>query len=297
MYTIEQLSAFVAVYDAGSYSQAAKQLKKSRATVRELVLSLEDVFGFELFEIQGRKAVATDRAEKLVIQARAVTRHNFELLAHGKALFDSQIQELNIGYDLLVPSAMITAIETAMLKAYPYITVNWRHRTYNAAIESISRGELDFILSPYRVSSIDDPELDWVSLGSTTLGCFVGKGSALVKRKELRLIDLENEVQYLSENLQQFLGESGNISHQRRVVSNHDMLCEMVKQCGWAAMPHHYMAPHLESGDIVEIRSLHIPALYHFDIHVFFRENFDLLPQEKRKFIEFCRLASAETLA
>ncbi|SKA60901.1 helix-turn-helix domain-containing protein [Enterovibrio nigricans] len=55
MHTIEQLTAFISVYEKGSYSAAAAALGKSRTTVREHVMAYEDTLGYSLFVIEGKK--------------------------------------------------------------------------------------------------------------------------------------------------------------------------------------------------------------------------------------------------
>src|SRR5436190_939679 len=61
--TLEQWQALVAVVDAGGYAQAAEQLHKSQSSVTYLVQKLESLLDVKAFEIKGRKAALTARAD------------------------------------------------------------------------------------------------------------------------------------------------------------------------------------------------------------------------------------------
>ena len=122
MHTFEQISAFVAVYEHGSYSNAAKQLNKSRTTVREHVMTYEDLLGYDLFTIQGRKATPTDNATHLYRRAKLVEKQNRSLFTQSQILFDHDVHTVNICYDVMTPLALLAYLDHQLVKNHPEIS-------------------------------------------------------------------------------------------------------------------------------------------------------------------------------
>ena len=87
MITLEQLSCFKAVYELSSYSKAARKTNKTRATVRERVKALEDVLGFDLFEVTGKTLFPTAQAEHLYARADNLTRQAKEFYSVALSTF------------------------------------------------------------------------------------------------------------------------------------------------------------------------------------------------------------------
>src|SRR6202166_1774006 len=57
--TINQLRAFVAVCDQGSFSGAARELRRAQSAISHAIKALESAFDVELFERNTRKATLT----------------------------------------------------------------------------------------------------------------------------------------------------------------------------------------------------------------------------------------------
>ena len=67
--TLEQWRALLAVIDAGGYAKAAEQLNKSQSAISYAIAQLESALGVKVFNLQGRKAVATPSGELLYRRA------------------------------------------------------------------------------------------------------------------------------------------------------------------------------------------------------------------------------------
>src|ERR1035438_2126388 len=72
--TINQLRAFVAVCDQGSFSGAARELNRAQSAISHAIKALESAFDVELFERNTRKATLTAAGRSLLPDARAVMR-------------------------------------------------------------------------------------------------------------------------------------------------------------------------------------------------------------------------------
>lgn len=270
MHTLEQLTTFIVVYEKGSYSAAAKQLGKSRTTVREHVMAFEDGVGYSLFVIEGRKAIPTDKASKLYFQAKVVEKQNRELYHFSQALFDSDVHSVTIVHDVFAPMTMMVNIEEKIRQHYPNITVNWLHRTRPEALEMLNEGSADLALMPNRDMVFAETEVTWRSIANLQLKCFASVSSPLAALEEVTINELQGQTQYLTENFLALDVGFAKVSPRRHVVSNHDLLCELIKRDGWAVMPTDYLLPYLNSGELVELNIKESPTGKVIGLNVFF---------------------------
>lgn len=278
MHTLEQLNAFIMVYEQGSYSAAAKQLGKSRTTVRELVITYEDTIGYSLFIIDGRKAIPSDKAHQLYFHAKVVDKQNRELHCYSQALFEQEVHTINIVHDVIVPLMLMINIEQKIKITYPHLAINWLHRTRQEALIMLQDGQADLAIMPDRGMLFPEAEITWITLGSLHLKCYAGKNSPLVTSKtsnhyatEITIHHLQNETQYITENFFSMNMGFAKVSPKIQIISNNDLLCELLKYNGWAAMPEAYMKNHLKSGDLVEVNIKEISNSRLISLNVYFK--------------------------
>src|ERR1700693_2224132 len=81
--TINQLRAFVAVCDQGSFSGAARELRRAQSAVSHAIKALESAFDVQLFERNTRKATLTAAGRSLLPDARAVISRTEEMKTSG----------------------------------------------------------------------------------------------------------------------------------------------------------------------------------------------------------------------
>lgn len=62
-FTLRQLEVFVAVYDLGIFSAAAKSVQLTQSAVSKLCMELEEQVGFPLFERSARKVTPAGAAD------------------------------------------------------------------------------------------------------------------------------------------------------------------------------------------------------------------------------------------
>lgn len=71
-YSTEALTAFVETVAAGSFSAAARRLRKSQSTVSTSIANLEADLGFELFDRSARQPVLTAQGEQVLGYVQAI---------------------------------------------------------------------------------------------------------------------------------------------------------------------------------------------------------------------------------
>lgn len=237
MHSLDQIYAFVSVYENHSYSMAGRKLNKDRTTVRELIKAYEDVLGFELFTIVGRKANPTERADQLYPQAKLVLRQNQKLLEFGTAMFMEPKTQLKVGYDIDFPIEFIAELERRCLITFPQIRVQWLETNRDNALKAVAERDIDLAILPATGGIAPKFPLIFKLLGYISYGLYVGAGSQLAQKEAFSIEDAQLETQYLSSNNMNSDGMIQAFSSHTRIVSSHTLMVKMLKNDGWALLP------------------------------------------------------------
>ncbi|MCY9804158.1 hypothetical protein OTK51_12040 [Vibrio scophthalmi] len=75
---------------------------------------------------------------------------------------------------------------------------------------------------------------------------------------------------HITENFLSMDVPFAKVSPKLLVVSNNDLLCELIKHDGWAAMPEEYMYSYIESGQLVEVKLKEMRDSRLISLNVFF---------------------------
>src|SRR3546814_18335744 len=84
--TINHLRAFVAVCDQGSFSGAARKLRRAQSAISHAIKALESAFDVELFDRNARKAQLTAAGRSLLPYARAVISRTAEMKTRASSI-------------------------------------------------------------------------------------------------------------------------------------------------------------------------------------------------------------------
>lgn len=262
--------SFCAVYECGSYSAAARRIGRDRSTVREHVTILEDSIGVDLFDIEGRSAVPTNAAKQLYPRGAAISRQIEEFEKAALNSFDQEILVLNIYHDAMIPSSLIAHIERNIRQQYPQTQLNWLHRSRQEAMEDLISGQAHLALMPIKMMVRPDKEVNFINLGRVPLSIYVGANSPLTKRSDVRITDLQIEKQYILENHSDTGLQGAKVSPNSSIVSNNDVVIELLKHNGWAALPDELATPFCQLGHISKIDCFEVASTINYNICVFF---------------------------
>src|SRR3979411_3546007 len=84
--SMDQLRGFIASVDEGSFSAAARRLRRAQSAVSELVSTLEDQIGVMLFDRSGRYPKLTSEGAVLLADARGIVAGGDFMKARGKGV-------------------------------------------------------------------------------------------------------------------------------------------------------------------------------------------------------------------
>jgi DNA-binding transcriptional LysR family regulator len=101
--SLDQLRAFIAAVDEGSFSAGARKLHRAQSAISELVSNLESQIGVILFDRSGRYPKLTPAGVLLLADARAVVANVDLLKARAKGISGGLESELAAVVDVLFP--------------------------------------------------------------------------------------------------------------------------------------------------------------------------------------------------
>src|SRR6202451_4068851 len=101
--SLDQLRAFIAAVDEGSFSAGARKLRRAQSAVSELVSNLDAQMGVVLFDLSERYPKLTPAGVLLVADARSVVANVDLLKARARGISAGLESELSAVVDVLFP--------------------------------------------------------------------------------------------------------------------------------------------------------------------------------------------------
>jgi DNA-binding transcriptional LysR family regulator len=117
--SLDQLRAFIAAVDEGSFSAAARKLHRAQSAVSELVSNLEAQIGVVLFDRSERYPKLTPAGLQLIVDARHVVANVDLLKARAKGISAGLESELSAVVDVLFPIEAIAESATEFRDKFP----------------------------------------------------------------------------------------------------------------------------------------------------------------------------------
>ncbi|WP_028864498.1 LysR family transcriptional regulator [Psychromonas aquimarina] len=256
-FSFEQLSAFIAVAETGSFSKAAKSLHKDRSTLHQQVGNLEIDLGITLFDRSGKFPKITFEGESLLTQAKHILYQAQLLQNSGDSLAGGLEKSLTIYHDISLPISVIIEVQNSVQEQFPNTRLNWIHRGKGESIKALAQQRADIALVLGGVNAVlPEKGLAFTNLGYLPFSFFAHKDTQLGKSNSCSLPDLEQNLQYVAENhMEVGLGKMLQISSQQAVISNTDIILSLLKEGGWALLPNHVVS---SSANAQQIKKLNI---------------------------------------
>src|SRR3977135_1112437 len=127
--TINQLRAFVAVCDQGSFSGAARELNRAQSAISPAIKALERAFDVALFERNTRKATLTSAGRSLLPDARAVISRTEEMKTRAVSIAEAGVPQVSIAVDTYFPRAHLVECLHSLQADFSTVAINLRMTT------------------------------------------------------------------------------------------------------------------------------------------------------------------------
>lgn len=116
--SLDQLRAFIAAVDTGSFSAAGRDLGRAQSAISDMVRRLEEQMGVVLFDRSGRFPRLTGEGSVLLADARAVVADVDIMRARAKGISKGIEAELSIVVDVMFPMALMTDAAIAFTERF-----------------------------------------------------------------------------------------------------------------------------------------------------------------------------------
>ncbi|MCL1042626.1 LysR family transcriptional regulator [Shewanella marisflavi] len=267
-FSLEQLLAFVTVYDLKSFSKAAVKLDKHRTTIGQVITNLEDQLAITLFERIGRSVEPTQDADLLYHYAKQAIEQTRTFDRVALSLSYGTLESVTIAYPSFIPQHVLTVIRHALIEEFPYMRVNLLVRSKAEIKKGIQDGSIHFGLVNVFESKVIS-SIDAVLMRSIAFVPFTSENSELARMPS-------NETYTAMKSTRQFVLKSMLdddmesrviLSSQYEVVDQQTLIIRMVQEgLGWALLPRTIVQSEYYSDDIVEIEldqlkeAVHVPV-------------------------------------
>lgn len=252
--TLDQLAAFLAVVEAGSFNAAARRLGRAVSVVSYAITTLEAQLGVALFDREGsRRPVLTEAGKTVLGHARGITDAVDALVGGVRALNQGLESELTLAVDVMVPQHRLAALLRDFQAAFPTVDLRLHVESLGAVAELVIDGRAQIgVAGPVLA---DHQELHGCMLGSLDLVPVAAPSHALAQRaiapgdarryRQLVLADRSRLTE--GQDFAVFGTRSWRLGD---LGAKHALLREGI---GWGGMPRWMVADDLAAGRLVSL--------------------------------------------
>ncbi|MGB9096156.1 LysR family transcriptional regulator [Erwinia sp.] len=273
-YSLEQLMTFEQVARNGSFSAAARAMKRSQSSVNMAMSNLEDEFGLQLFERTPRQISLTAEGDVLREYIKTVLEQCNSLEQRISA-YNVQT-EAHVSLAIEVPYLTVASVLYEFSMAFPEVDIHIKE-PFQGDVEAMVRsGEVDMGITLSRPVDID--HIEFAQLGKLVMVHVASAAHPLAEAVPVSFADLHRWRHITFGDQQTSISTTEYLGSPRlwRVESYNAMLDAAVAGLGWASLPRLFIERELGEGKLVELRQQEYP-------HTDWIVGVDLLWSRKKK--------------
>ncbi|HLZ84759.1 MAG TPA: LysR family transcriptional regulator [Caulobacteraceae bacterium] len=139
--TIDQLKVLLAVVEAGSFTAAARRLRRAVSAISYAIATLEQQLGIELFDREGSRTPTLTKAGLAVLaKARVIAVGVDDLRAGVRAMLGGVEAEVTLVVDVMLPSARLVDAVQAFEATFPTVTLRLHVEALSAVAQLVRSG-------------------------------------------------------------------------------------------------------------------------------------------------------------
>src|SRR3984957_18265183 len=117
--TLDQMRVLVGVAETGSFSAAARRLRRVQSAISQAVQAMETTLGVALFDRSTKTPTLTDAGAAIVEDARAIVASAMALRARAQSIAEDLEAELTLAVDASFPMPLLIKSLEALRVASP----------------------------------------------------------------------------------------------------------------------------------------------------------------------------------
>ena len=139
--TIDQLKVFLAVVEAGSFTAAAKRLRRAVSAISYAIAALEQQLGVTLFDREGvRTPALTEAGVAVLSKARVIAVGVDDLRAGVRSLLAGVEAEVTLVVDVMLPSDRLVDAVQAFEAMFPTVKLRLHVEALSAVAQLVRNG-------------------------------------------------------------------------------------------------------------------------------------------------------------
>ncbi|UPQ89455.1 LysR family transcriptional regulator [Vibrio sinaloensis] len=255
MLNLEQITAFIAAAEKGSFSAAARHLGKSQSSVSIGVNNLELDLGVTLFDRSTKYPKLTAQGERVYEQSKVLLRQAERIHSFAQGTTEDVEDVIRIGIDPLVPLSVIDSALEKMAQRFPFTQVQLLKLSGEKLNSAILNGEIDLALNlgskavPDNLEFVAVEQIEWVCVCSPDSDFSdmseVDNETLIAERQIVCTSMLENSVLNATSKLSQEIWQAADLDDMVRLVE---------QGLGWAFLPKSMAIERQAMGTLIEFQ-------------------------------------------
>ncbi|TCU18187.1 LysR family transcriptional regulator [Rhizobium sullae] len=248
--SMDQLEAFVAAAEHGSFSAAGRALRKAQSAVSTQVANLEEDLGLALFSRSGRNPVLTSAGERLLLEAKVILDRREHLIGIASSFEAGAETRLVAAIDELYPDRELGAVFSEFVSHFPHVELELLFPMMEDVSRLVLDGKADVGVTWRQYSR--PAELGFQILGSVPLKMVCSKDHPLAKA------DVGWEELKRHRQIMVAMRSEGRAKQRLRMaaevwwVESQWVILRLVRQgIGWALVPDHIIEHSRCAADLV----------------------------------------------
>jgi len=239
----QNLSAFIAVAESASFTQAAEALHLSQPAVSKRIGALEEQIGQPLFDRVGRRVSLTDAGRTLLPYARKVLQDLEDGRRALSHLHEKVAGRLSIGTSHHIGLHRLPPVLRAFTQQYPEVDLDLHFMDSEVACQAVLAGKLELGIVTLPTQPL--AQLEMRPVWDDPLSVVVAPEHPLARRRGVRLQDLAahpavlpDEATYTHRIVTRALQQHG-LTPRIRMATNYLETLKMLVAIGlgWSVLP------------------------------------------------------------
>lgn len=252
--SLDQLHVFIAIAEQGSFTAAARHLRRAQSAVSNAIVNLETALGVALFDRGGWKPVLTEHGRALLTDATAVLARVDQLKSRAHGLTQGLEAEVAVVLDVMFPAQQLAAMAADFRQTFPSVALHLHVDALGGVPQRVISGECDLGVQ----GTLPDiaPPLAAHTMREVALTPVASPAHALVALQDITVAQLREHTQIvLTDRSGGTEGRTFSVFSEEQVLTT-DLGAKRAMLCaglGWGFMPYTFVEDDLHLGRLCEL--------------------------------------------
>ncbi|SMB84016.1 DNA-binding transcriptional regulator, LysR family [Pasteurella testudinis DSM 23072] len=254
MYSLEQLKIFVTVCEQGSFSAAARQLKRAQSGVSQAIANLEIEINQTLFDRDKNRLSLTETGQTLLPVAHGILQQTRYFEQKIDALARQEEHQLTLAVEESLLNDDLLAAMATLAAQFPITDIDIISASTFDIEPMVKSGQAQLGIV-YKNESFPE-EMDFILLGHNRFITVASPQHPLSRLSSISLSELQQHRQLVLRSIgKKALWFSQGITGMRWYANSHHVLAQLAcENIGWTDLPEKLAEKYLRSGSLTSLK-------------------------------------------